>query len=669
MKIRLWHATGLLALMVVSVRELCAGPTPIEGPGQHAPPPFPPVEVRPATPAEERWRPRDVGTTQYSIGQPTEEEQQYLELMNRARADPAAEGERLRGTTDPEVVSAYAFFGVDLDMMVAEFAAIDAAPPLAMNARLLDAARLHSADMFANEFQGHTGSDGSSLGQRVTAQGYPWSTVAENVYSFARSVWHGHAGFNVDWGDDGPGGMQLGRGHRVAIHNANYREVGVGVVLGRNGTVGPQLVTQNFGTQQGATPLLTGVAYYDLNGNDFFDPGEGIGGVTVLVDGSAFHAVTADTGGYAVPVPGDGNYTVTFSGPGLPDHQQLIEVTGLRNEKIDFRPSYDPPEVVGPDPALPESDNVYTFTAVGGAVGHQVEQTRLGSYTRIEGAEEGLDQVTVVSSLGYEVVSTSIRASGARSFRLAHPSPPMAQILTLNAVLKPSASSQLTFQSRLGWASANQVARVDVTTDGGHGWEELWSRTGTGNQGQTSFQPVALALGAYAGDPLRVRFVYDYLSGTFFPQTEDGVGWYIDDIAVSDAEELLDPVVVDVVLVNSFVFRPATRDDHILRVRAQLPGDRFLPWGPVARVAVSDAVPAVIRFVGMPVIGAGRLTLRFTLEAGAAAGFAIHETDVIGGVWQAVSGVTLHELGGGAFEVELPLPGGPSRFYRVLAID
>ena len=44
------------------------------------------------------------------------------------------------------------------------------------------------------------------------------------------------------------GGMQTGRGHRANIHSANFREIGVGVTLGTNGAIGPQLVTQDFGT-------------------------------------------------------------------------------------------------------------------------------------------------------------------------------------------------------------------------------------------------------------------------------------------------------------------------------------------------------------------------------------------------------------------------------------
>ena len=53
--------------------------------------------------------------------------------------------------------------------------------------------------------------------------------MAENVYVTASAVFYGHAGFEIDWGNDA-GGMQTGRGHRVNIHNAALREIGAGLI-------------------------------------------------------------------------------------------------------------------------------------------------------------------------------------------------------------------------------------------------------------------------------------------------------------------------------------------------------------------------------------------------------------------------------------------------------
>ncbi|KAK1934593.1 Uncharacterized protein P3T76_011202 [Phytophthora citrophthora] len=54
-------------------------------------------------------------------------------------------------------------------------------PALCSNTKLQEAAQRHSDDQATNNFMDHTGSDGSSMSQRVTDAGYNWRGVAENV--------------------------------------------------------------------------------------------------------------------------------------------------------------------------------------------------------------------------------------------------------------------------------------------------------------------------------------------------------------------------------------------------------------------------------------------------------------------------------------------------------
>ena len=53
--------------------------------------------------------------------------------------------------------------------------------PIRRNAALDAAARGHADDMAQRGFFGHRGSGGSTVGQRATAAGYGWCTVAENI--------------------------------------------------------------------------------------------------------------------------------------------------------------------------------------------------------------------------------------------------------------------------------------------------------------------------------------------------------------------------------------------------------------------------------------------------------------------------------------------------------
>jgi hypothetical protein len=277
--------------------------------------------------------------TIYSIGDPTAEEQLYLELINRARANPPAEGQRLKNTSDPQIREAYTYWKVDTNLMATQFALVPPTPPLSFNSKLIASARAHSQDMLTHAFQNHTGSDGSSPDSRMKAQGYNLIAWSENIFAYSKSVPYGHAGFEVDWGSGGLGGMLVPPVHRNNIHHILFREIGVGNIHGINGQFGPEVVTQDFGTSLENTPFITGVAYRDSNNNGFYDIGEGLAGVTVSVTGSSYYAVTASAGGYSVPVPANGSYTVTFSANGLPTQSQTVLVTSLGNVKVDYKPA------------------------------------------------------------------------------------------------------------------------------------------------------------------------------------------------------------------------------------------------------------------------------------------------------------------------------------------
>lgn len=88
--------------------------------------------------------------------------------------------------------------------------------PLRLNLKLSAAAYTHSRNMALNDFFGHTGSDGSRVGQRVAAQGYKYSRVGENIaagYATPEQVMEG-------WMNS--------PGHRANILSPDVREIGVG---------------------------------------------------------------------------------------------------------------------------------------------------------------------------------------------------------------------------------------------------------------------------------------------------------------------------------------------------------------------------------------------------------------------------------------------------------
>ena len=137
----------------------------------------------------------------YSHGDPTSEEQFAVELLNRARANPAQEGIFLTTQTDSQIQGAYGYapFGVNFTAIRAAFSSYAARPPLAINEKLLATARAHSQWMAANGVQDHS-ENSVTFGDRITSSGYGATAAGENIYGPVPSLLFAQVGLNIDWG-------------------------------------------------------------------------------------------------------------------------------------------------------------------------------------------------------------------------------------------------------------------------------------------------------------------------------------------------------------------------------------------------------------------------------------------------------------------------------------
>jgi hypothetical protein len=273
---------------------------------------------------------------------PSADEQQMLWLMNRARANPTAEGSFLANLDEDGVGMALGWFQVDLLLLQLEFTLIPAKPPAAFDARLYEGAYAHSLYLIDTNAQNHTGQF-----DRVAAAGFHHWGIRGNVFSYADTALYAHAGFNVDWGGNDGTGMQPGRGHRVAIMSidADYPNVGLAVVPESNGStqVGPLVVTGNYA--YAATTytdhynrFVVGTVWEDANENGRYDAGEGVGGVEVAPSVGPYFAVTGAAGGYAIPMPENvenGLLSVSFTGATVAPRTEMIDL-GSDSALVDY---------------------------------------------------------------------------------------------------------------------------------------------------------------------------------------------------------------------------------------------------------------------------------------------------------------------------------------------
>lgn len=241
------------------------------------------------------------------------EEQLIVELVNRARMDPRSEEIRLN-----EPLAA----GISRSAQEA----------LAVVPTLSNAAEAHSEDMDNQNYFSHTGRDGDRPWDRAEEAGHENRYVGENI------GWVGSSNTNFDEQARAEGhhhNLWDSDGHQANLMSGNWSEIGVGYDYGSyQGYNGSTFVTELFSDT--GKSYLTGVVIEDEDGDEFYDMGEGQGGVriTAFNDDDAFATSTWDSGGYSLALP-PGTYTVVFEGGDLDEPYETEVTIGEDNVKLD----------------------------------------------------------------------------------------------------------------------------------------------------------------------------------------------------------------------------------------------------------------------------------------------------------------------------------------------
>ncbi len=259
----------------------------------------------------------------------TPQEQLFIELINRARADPLAEVARNPAVDD-----------LNQDVEEDEQISPDPKQPLAPHQALTDATISHVLDMLARNFFAHDNPDGESPSDRARDAGYP-TGAGENI------AWSGNTR-SIDRNGEVYGrhdGLFESVGHRINMMRDNWREIGAGIRYGSftNDSVEfrESIMAGTLFGNRGGESFITGVAIDDsVAVNNFYDINEGIRDVLITVINTETEEVysvrTGPSGGYALQVP-NGSYTMSATGGNL---NRPLLVGGVyvdgENVKVDF---------------------------------------------------------------------------------------------------------------------------------------------------------------------------------------------------------------------------------------------------------------------------------------------------------------------------------------------
>ncbi len=353
----------------------------------------------------------------YDFGNPSPEEEWMRFCINRARTDPEAEADRLgldntHGDDVPDgaydVGEGITISGV-ADQRTYWSRYQGPRQYVAWSAALNAASRNHCDDMHTYSFFSHytAGSshgypNGSGPDYRGYAEGYPNHFIGENI-----STNNSAGSYTAETVHNGlfTEPEVVGRGHRKNLLHSFWREIGAGRVSRPPNLSGwTDFWTTDFGSDafysQVVDPwppidtvYVTGTVFDDLDSDGAYQPGEQMPGVMVRVYDSGgaelqYYAVTADGGGYSVPL-------LTGAGADVPAGENvevlIFDPAGQRYLRA-VRTVQDG-DVVFEDTAAEVPDTYHQRFNVGLDVEADQLAQAVGGDANLDGCADGLDYI------------------------------------------------------------------------------------------------------------------------------------------------------------------------------------------------------------------------------------------------------------------------------------
>lgn len=285
--------------------------------------------------------------------------------------------------------------------------------------------------------------------------------------------------------------------------------------------------------------------------------------------------------------------------------------------------------------------------------------TNIVSGNLADSADNGLVNFTVSPPPYYYVITNPPVGSEPNCFHLTHLDP-ASQLMQLNEVLLPSAASTVNFSSQLGVATSDETARVQVSTNGGASWNDLFVEAGGDFTPESSFTPQTLSLAAYAGIVTCLRFNFAFTGGSYYPYSDNYIGWNIEDIVVTNIQQQQ----VTVLDTTNFTFLPAQPGVYLLQAKPVIFNQFPLAYGPAKMVSVvSNNTPLIV--MNQPVLTNRQVWLNFTVSGAPATAFYLLQTPQLNQPWTTNTTATFSTNIAGSSYRYTATNNSATEFYRI----
>ena len=315
------------------------------------------------------------------------------------------------------------------------------------------------------------------------------------------------------------------------------------------------------------------------------------------------------------------------------------------------------------DPALPGTD--YILTVISGAsrpsvnennpyfciastnpstTGYQWLAAQVTNGDLADSALHGLTNFTISPTPPYSIITNPPVGSG-NCFHLAHTNP-IPQFAQLSATsVSQRAIPRSVPESLLSYATSNEVARVQISTNDERSasWVDIYLQKGTGGSPQTAFASHTLSLSNCAGQITYVRFNYDYAGGAYHSQSSAMFGWCLERILITNAVQLVNITTISTVSTN-FNFVPHETGDWVLEARGVIFDEFGLGWSPATQLTVVTNTAPTLILLGSPAIIGDQVQIPLTVPQGAVSSFILLQASQITGPWTTNADAVLSSL-------------------------
>lgn len=311
-------------------------------------------------------------------------------------------------------------------------------------------------------------------------------------------------------------------------------------------------------------------------------------------NGYGENTIVWEPSGLQVSGQQDVTFNITVSGIGGAGGSYSYSVTA-------FNPGVLGQSVTISGPSTPPlTGQAYTFNPITQADEYQL-RVSTGSVAAWSEGAENLAAIIDRTAPDYPLVQPTVKRSGSQGFHLTFPSFATGdQGFEIDRDIIPSATSQLSFHDLFRWVTLESRLSAEISEDSGSTWTEIWARNGNGSGSSgdwdTSFIARSVSLAAYAGKPVRARFVFRANSSAFLG-TDTNHGVFLDDVSISDATELVNTTTSAMGgSATAFTLNATTSGaplvagtSYYLRIRPNV-GTRWFGDGPL-KVVTAQAAP------------------------------------------------------------------------------